>query len=100
VLLEGRTVDFLYGPHGLARAMAAKNLIRGLREDQHFAAIRFYIGLYSAVVKYHSNVSHCSNLAVMFCVYPSKDIFWSDIEIAFEEFKSSVKTMSSYQREN
>ena len=25
VLLEGRTIEFLYGPHGLARAMVAKS---------------------------------------------------------------------------
>ena len=53
VLLEGRTIEFLYGPHGLARAMAAKNLLRGLREHQQPQAVQFYVELYTSIVKYH-----------------------------------------------
>ena len=97
VLLEGRTIEFLYGPHGLARAMAAKNLIRGLREHQQPAAVQFYIELYSAIVKYHNSASQCDSIALWFCAFTVNDTFSMEVEMAFEKFKQAVSMTSSYQ---
>ena len=97
VLLEGRTIEFLYGPHGLARAMAAKNLIRGLREHQQPAAVQFYIELYNAIVKYHSTVGGCESVTLYFCSFTATDTFTMEVEMAFEKFKQAVSRTSSYQ---
>jgi hypothetical protein len=72
-------------------------LIRGLREHHQTAAVQFYIDLYSAILKYHTNMSHCESVVSIFCVYAPKDALWSEIEIAFDRFKAEVKNTSSYQ---
>jgi hypothetical protein len=96
-LLEGRAVEFLYGNHGIARAMAAKNLIRGLKEHQQPAVIQFYIDIFSSLIKYHSSISRCQSVSSWFCMYATKDPFYCDVEIAFEKFKAGVNNSISYQ---
>ena len=93
-LLEGRTVEFLFGPHGLARAMNTKNLLKGLREIQQAAAVKFYIDLYSAVIRYHSETSTC---AYFQNIFSSKDSLDSDIDVAFENFRLAIRTGGIYQ---
>ena len=77
--------------------MAAKNLIRGLREHQQPAAIQFYIELYSAIVKYHSTANQCDSIALWFCAFTVNDTFSMEVEMAFDKFKQAVSMTSSYQ---
>jgi hypothetical protein len=89
ILLDGRAVDFLLGPHGLARAMTVKTFLRGLTESHQLAAVHFYISIYSNIVQYYSD-------GYFICPYysyfsPCNDTLTNSIEKSFQNFKSRLR---------
>ena len=85
-LLDGKTIDFLFGVYSTevrsaaAKANAVKKFMRNLDTDGQEAIAKFYYVVYKAFIDYHKRIEHpCS------CLWSAslKNNMYQDIEDAF-----------------
>mmetsp|Transcript_21634 Transcript_21634/g.31488 ORF Transcript_21634/g.31488 Transcript_21634/m.31488 type:complete len:173 (-) Transcript_21634:120-638(-) len=92
-LLDGRTIDFLFG-NDVTRAFPAKQYIRCLHEEQQDMAVKFYHAVYDATMEYHSSLRGYGLCAC--CVTSNaKDILEEKLEHSYREFISTLAVLQN-----
>jgi hypothetical protein len=102
-LLDGSTVDFLFGVRyasnysstgvGRSRSNEVKKFIRSLDASGQEAIAEFYFLLYSAIMEYSESSRQCC--ASFFCEERNKRNFSHKVDRAFNVFQKKIKKSSS-----
>jgi hypothetical protein len=93
-LLDGTTIDFLFGTSGMSRGMSAelkilKHFLHELSNQKQLAVIAFYVLVYDALIEYHEKVESCGVMGC--CIAPfAKRKLRADIEDAFRPLYRSL----------